>query len=79
MDYYRIQDRTRYFNIKNSLFNEAFISNTSFIDSDSQASTYGIRNLSEDDSDSEGYSRTITSTPRDDMSTSSESVRDTWC
>ncbi|KOB71252.1 Adenylate cyclase type 2 [Operophtera brumata] len=79
MDYYRVQDRTRYFNIKNSLYNETFISNASFIDSESQASTYDVRTLSEDDSDSESYTRTITPTSRDDMSTSSESVRDTRC
>lgn len=81
MDYYRVQDRTRYYDIKSILPDDTFNSFNDTLDSESQGSTYGIRNLSDDESDSEGYSRT-TPVPPDEgstMSTSSESVRDTRC
>lgn len=75
MDFYRTEDRQRYFNVKNSLFED----NLSDFNDIPLESMYDVRNLSQDVSDSDSYDENIIAPINDSEVISSNSAKETRC
>lgn len=83
MDYYRTEDRNRYYNVKNYLLDDENINNVpnanTCNDTTSQGSTFDVRNLSVVGSDSDSYDERPVTPEDENKSISSGSIKETRC